>query len=74
MYAEKKGWDVGRISVDLRLLKEGEVDRIERTLYFANGLTQEQSAHLLEIAGKTPVTKTVMHGAAITTTIARAAP
>jgi putative redox protein len=74
MYAEKKGWDVGRISVDLRLFKDGDVDRVERTLHFAQELTGEQSARLLEIAAKTPVTKTVMHGAAVTTTIARAAP
>jgi len=74
MYAEKKGWDVGRIAVDLSLFKEGDVDRIERTLHFANVLTEEQRSRLLEIAGKTPVTKTVMHGASITTTIATAAP
>jgi putative redox protein len=74
MYVERKGWAVGRIAVDLQLFKDGDVDRIERTLHFAKELTEEQSGRLLEIAGKTPVTKTVMHGAAITTTIARATP
>jgi putative redox protein len=67
MYAERKGWDVGAIEVSLRFIKDGDTDRIERTLRFGKGLSPEQRARLLEIAGKTPVTKTVMHGAAITT-------
>jgi putative redox protein len=69
MYAEKKGWDVGAISVELRFVKDGDADRIERTLRFAKELASEQRSRLLEIAGKTPVTKTVMHGATISTTI-----
>ena len=69
MYAERKGWDVGAISIALDLFKDGEVDRIERTVSFEKPITEEQRARFLEIAGKTPVTKTVMHGATITTTI-----
>ena len=57
------------IAVSLAFLKDGEVERIERTLHFSAPLTDEQKARLLEIAGKTPVTKTVMHGAAISTTL-----
>ncbi len=74
MYAEKKGWDVGAIAVGLRLIKDGDADRIERTLRFSKELDAEQRARLLEIAGKTPVTKTVMHGATISTTIEGAGP
>jgi putative redox protein len=69
IYAEKKGWDVGPIAVSLVFVKDGETDRIERTLRFGKPLSDEQRSHLSEIAGKTPVTKTVLHGAAITTTI-----
>jgi putative redox protein len=69
MYAERKGWDVGAVSVALDLFKDGEADRIERTVSFEKPITDEQRARFLEIAGKTPVTKTVMHGAAIATTI-----
>jgi putative redox protein len=50
-------------------VKDGDDDRIERTLRFSKALEPEQRSRLLEIAGKTPVTKTVMHGAAISTTI-----
>jgi putative redox protein len=74
MYAEKKGWDVGAISVGLTFVKEGDADRIERTLRFSKELTTEQRSRLVEIAGKTPVTKTVMHGATISTTIEGEAP
>jgi hypothetical protein len=49
--------------------KDGERDRIERTLSFGKPLTEAQRIKLLEVAGKTPVTKTVLHGAAVTTTI-----
>jgi putative redox protein len=69
MYTEKKGWDVGRIGVTLVLTKDGDADRIERTLRFSKPVTEEQRARLLEIAGKTPVTKTVMHGASIHTIV-----
>jgi putative redox protein len=69
MYAERKEWDVGAVSIALDLYKDGEADRIERTISFEKPVTDEQRARLLEIADKTPVTKTIMHGAAITTTI-----
>jgi len=69
MYAERKGWDVGAISVELSHSRRGETDLIERTLSFVKPITEEQRARLLEIAAKTPVTKTVMHGATVTTTI-----
>jgi putative redox protein len=69
MYAERKGWDVGAVSIALDLFKDGEADRIDRVISFEKSITDEQRARLLEIAGKTPVTKTIMHGATITTTI-----
>lgn len=69
MYAEKKGWDIGSIAVTLRFVKDGDVDRIQRTLRFSKNLEAEQRSRLLEIAGKTPVTKTILHGTAIDTMI-----
>jgi putative redox protein len=66
MYAERKGWDLGEIRVALKLFKEA-ANRIERDLHFGNDLSDEQRAHLLEIAGKTPVTRTINAGAAIDT-------
>ena len=74
MYAEKKGWDCGAISVGLRFAKDGDADRIERTLRFSKELDEEQRSRLLEIADKTPVTKTILHGATVRTTVEGGAP
>jgi putative redox protein len=71
MYAERKGWDLGQIHIDLRLLKDADgSDHIERDIRFGATLTDEQRQRLAEIADKTPVTKTVRQGAPIKTTIA----
>ena len=70
MYAERKGWQLGTIHVDLELHKDGEGDtgRIARVVSFGATLQPEQRARLAEIAEKTPVTRTIKAGAAIDTT------
>jgi putative redox protein len=68
MYAQRKSWDLGDIKVSLRHEKSAEgADKITRELHFGATLSDEQRAKLLEIAEKTPVTKTVKAGAAIET-------
>lgn len=68
IYAEHKGWDLGVFRVELTLLKSHDDETfIERTLHSSAMLTDEQWDHLLEIASKTPVTKTLKTGAVITT-------
>ena len=69
MYAQRKGWDLGRIDVTLRLLKGPEEERIERSLRVSAGITDEQRAKLAEICEKTPVTKTLRAGTPITTQV-----
>lgn len=68
MYAEKKGWDLGELRVELSFLKnrEGEA-RIERVLHSSAALDDAQWAKLLEIAGKTPVTRTLQQATPIST-------
>ncbi len=58
MYAQRKGWDLGKVTVrlDAHLAEE----RVERVISTSATLTQEQKDKLLEIAGKTPVTKTLL--------------
>jgi len=71
MYAGRKGWALGAIGVRLRMLKSHDGrDRIEREIHFTAPLSDEQRARLSEIAGKTPVTRTISAGVPITTTIA----
>lgn len=68
MYAQKKGWELGRLTVTLQLLKnrEGET-RIDRQLAASGALDEAQWTRLLEIAEKTPVTLTLKSGAPIAT-------
>ena len=68
MYAARKGWQLGQLSCTLSLHREGDADRVERVLRCTAELTAEQRARLLEIAGKTPVTKVLLRSFPITTT------
>ena len=69
MYADRKGWDIGRLRVALTLEKDAEGNAfIGRVLSSDVTLSAGQWDKLIEIAGKTPVTKTLAAGAQITTT------
>jgi putative redox protein len=69
MYADRKGWDLGEVRVAVRHFKEGDADRIEREIHFSAPLTDDQRKRLLEVAEKTPVTKTIASGSSIETKI-----
>jgi putative redox protein len=69
MYAERKGWSLGTLRVALTLyLDDAGAARIERRLASDAALDAAQWNKLLEIAEKTPVTRTLREGAAIATT------
>ena len=76
MYAGRKDWELGKITVGLRYTPaaDGRKAHIERRLSFAKPLTDEQSLRLLEIAGKTPVTLALTSGITIDTSIAQHVP
>jgi putative redox protein len=72
LYAERKGWDVGRISVELEHAKihakdcqacaedrTGKIDHIERRVAVTGDITDEQRDKLLVIADKCPVHRTL---------------
>ena len=69
MYAERKGWKLGEVKVDLRMFRDGDEERIERKIAIAESLAEEQRARLAEIASKTPVTKTPKRAYVIETEI-----
>jgi putative redox protein len=56
MYAERKGWDLGKVEVDVDAEHEGHAPRsFAVTLHLPAELSDEQRARLLVIAGKCPV-------------------
>lgn len=68
MYAERKGWDIGDLSVELQMYKDADGNAsVTRTLRTEAALSPEQQARLVEIAGKTPVTRTLEAGLAMAT-------
>lgn len=74
MYANRKGWALGRVDVRARLLRTGDGatkrERIERSIRLHGELSGEQRARLAEIADRTPVTRTLRSGIEIETTLA----
>jgi putative redox protein len=71
MYAGRKGWELGKITVGLRYTAgEEQKAHIDRRLSFSKPLSAEQTQRLLEIAGKTPITRTLQAGVTIDTSIA----
>lgn len=63
MYAERKGWDVGGITVHATLdrTKDGRAvdSRIHLELAFSKEVSAEQRERLLQIAGACPVHRTL---------------
>ena len=63
MYAERKGWDVGKITVNVsqkeELTSEGLKKWLEEDISFEKEITEDQRKKLLVIAGKCPVAKMV---------------
>jgi putative redox protein len=74
MYAERKGWDVGPVEVDVEIGYEGPVPTdFEVGLKLPAGLDDEQRRRLLVIATKCPVHK-VLAGEAHVNVVERLEP
>lgn len=73
MYAERKGWELGQISVDVRHTKENNLETGELQDVFDRSITvaglddQEKMDRLIEIADKCPVHKTLKNASQIRT-------
>ncbi len=63
VYAEKKGWNVGKIAVNVTqkevLTQEGVKKWLEEEISFENKITEEQERRLLFMAGKCPVAQMI---------------
>jgi putative redox protein len=69
MYAERKGWALESIAVDVGYDVDDGRGSIERTITLPGDLPAEQRERLADIAERTPVTIAVRAGTPITTTI-----
>ncbi|WP_112661876.1 OsmC family protein [Microvirga flavescens] len=70
MYADRKGWDLGQIAVDTRFARdEAGNESITREVTLSEALDPDRQSRLLEIAEKTPVTKTLKRSTPITTVL-----
>jgi len=70
IYAERKSWPLEALDVGVVLLRGGDGDHIERTLYLHGPLDAAQRARLADIAERTPVTLAIKGGLAIDTHLA----
>jgi len=70
MYAERKGWPLEALDVDLVLLRGDDGDHIERTLHLLGPLDEAQRAKLADVAERTPVTLAIKAGVTIDTRLA----
>ena len=71
MYADRKGWPLDGVSVDLEHERLGPSDEVIRVrVAFTGGLSDEQRQRLFEIAGRCPVHKTIQGGVRIESTLA----
>jgi putative redox protein len=69
MYAERKGWGLTTIEVDVRYdVDDDGQGAIKRTITVPVDLPPEQRDRLADIAERTPVTLAVRSGTPITTT------
>ncbi|WP_269714162.1 OsmC family protein [Caulobacter sp. NIBR2454] len=74
MYADRKGWPLKAVHVDLKHYKDENRSKIERVLHIEGDLDDAQRARLADIAERTPVTLTLLNGADIATTLSSDAP
>ena len=69
MYAERKGWPLKAVDVAIHFHRQGEREKIERTITLHGDLTGDQITRLGDISERTPVTKTLKAGLEITTVV-----
>jgi len=69
MYADRKGWPVEKISVEVNVSKEDKLTHFERLITLNGALTEEQRQRLLQIANACPVHKVLSSPIEISTSL-----
>ncbi|MFN4285789.1 MAG: OsmC family protein [Lacibacter sp.] len=69
MYTRHKGWQVGRISITVQLVREKEKCIISRNIRFEHPVTEAQLQRLQQIAKACPLSRTLAAGNELQVTI-----
>lgn len=69
MYAERKGWQLGHVTVKLDYSQEKESASIRREVSVSAQITEEQRARLADIIERTPVTLVIKQGVQMTSSV-----
>jgi putative redox protein len=69
MYADRKGWPVEEIVVQVSSESESEVTFFNRSIVIMGSVSQEQQQRLLEIANSCPIHRMLTHPIKISTEI-----
>lgn len=69
MYADRKGWNLEEVSVDVELVRDDAANKtiIKRNLHLTGNLDDEQRTRLLSIANSCPVHKILTNPIAVET-------
>jgi len=59
MYAERRSWDVGKITVNVFQNKDAQGSYLTEEISFENDITEDQRKRLVVFAGKCPVARMV---------------
>jgi len=65
MYVQRKGWPLQRVSVTVAFREEQPKPVFDLAIALEGSLDQEQTARVLEIAGRCPVNRALTEGAEI---------
>lgn len=68
MYAERKGWPLDEVHVDVRVTEDDGAPRVHRRVRLVGDLDDGQRGRLAEIIERTPVTLAIRDGLPIQTT------
>ncbi|YAF99356.1 MAG: OsmC family protein (plasmid) [Nodularia sp. CChRGM 3473] len=70
MYAQRKGWSVEQVKVDLSYKKVSDRHQIQTHLFLKGNLNVDQQQRLLEIAARCPIHKLLTANLVIQTSLA----
>jgi putative redox protein len=69
MYADRKGWDLGNVTVTLEYRREKDAASIKRDVSVSAPISEEQRARLADIIERTPVTLAIKQGVQVASAV-----